>query len=33
MTGSITRMLPLAPGDRARAEFERLGAVEVAVAA
>ena len=33
MTGSITRMLPLSPGDRARAEFEGLGAVEVGIAA
>lgn len=33
ITGSITRMFPLAPGDRARAEFEGLGAVEVGVAA
>ena len=32
MTGSITRMLPLSPGDRARAEFEGIGAVEVGVA-
>jgi 2-keto-4-pentenoate hydratase len=33
MTGSITRMLPLSPGDRARAEFEGLGVVEVGIAA
>jgi 2-keto-4-pentenoate hydratase len=33
MTGSITRMFPLAPGDRARAEFDGLGAVEVGIAA
>ncbi len=33
MTGSITRMFPLAPGDRARAEFEGIGAVEVGIAA
>ena len=33
MTGSFTRQFPLAPGDRVRAEFEGLGAVEVGVAA
>ena len=33
MTGSITRMLPLSPGDWARAEFAGIGAVEVSVAA
>ena len=33
MTGSITRMLPLSPGDRARAEFAGIGTVEVSVAA
>jgi 2-keto-4-pentenoate hydratase len=33
MTGSLTPQFPLAPGDRARAEFAGLGAVEVAVAA
>ena len=33
MTGSFTRQFPLAPGDRARAEFEGLGAVEVGIAA
>ena len=33
MTGSISRMLPLTPGDRARAEFEGLGAVETSIAA
>ena len=33
MTGSITRRLPLAPGERAGAEFEALGAVEVGMAA
>jgi 2-keto-4-pentenoate hydratase len=32
MTGSITRMLPLSPGDRARAEFAGIGAVETSVA-
>jgi len=32
MTGSITRMLPLSPGDRARAEFAGIGAVETNVA-
>ena len=32
MTGSITRMLPLSPGDRARAEFAGIGAVEASVA-
>jgi hypothetical protein len=31
--GSFTRQFPLAPGDRVEAEFEGLGAVEVAVAA
>jgi 2-keto-4-pentenoate hydratase len=33
MTGSISRMFLLARGDRARAEFEGLGAVEVGIAA
>ena len=33
MTGSITRMLPLSPGDRARAEFAGIGTVEASVAA
>ena len=33
MTGSITRMLPLSPGDRARAEFAGIGSVEVGIAA
>ena len=33
ITGSITRMLPLSPGDRARAEFAGIGTVEVSVAA
>ncbi len=33
MTGSITRMLPLSPGDRARAEFAGIGAVEASVEA
>jgi 2-keto-4-pentenoate hydratase len=33
MTGSFTRQFPLAPGDRVRAEFDGLGAVEVGVAA
>jgi 2-keto-4-pentenoate hydratase len=28
MTGSFTRQFPLAQGDRIRASFERLGAVE-----
>ena len=32
-TGSITRMLPLSPGDRARAEFAGIGAVAVGAAA
>jgi 2-keto-4-pentenoate hydratase len=32
MTGSFVRQFPLAPGDRARAEFAGVGAVEVAIA-
>jgi 2-keto-4-pentenoate hydratase len=28
MTGSFTRQFPIAPGDRVRTEFERVGAVE-----
>ena len=32
MTGSITRMLPLSPGDRARAEFAGIGEVEAGIA-
>jgi 2-keto-4-pentenoate hydratase len=32
MTGSFVRQFPLAPGDKARAEFAGLGAVEVAIA-
>jgi 2-keto-4-pentenoate hydratase len=33
MTGSITRMLPLSPGDRARAKFGGMSAIEVGIAA
>jgi 2-keto-4-pentenoate hydratase len=32
MTGSFVRQFPLSPGDRARAEFVGIGAVEVFVA-
>ncbi|HEV8586756.1 MAG TPA: fumarylacetoacetate hydrolase family protein [Methylomirabilota bacterium] len=32
MTGSFTRQFPIAPGDRIRAEFERVGVVEAAFA-
>ena len=32
MTGSLVRQFPLAPGDRARASFSGIGAVEVGVA-
>jgi 2-keto-4-pentenoate hydratase len=32
MTGSFVRQFPLSPGDCVRAEFSRIGAVEVAVA-
>ena len=31
MTGSLVRQFPLAPGDRARASFSGIGAVEVRV--
>jgi 2-keto-4-pentenoate hydratase len=32
MTGSLVRQFPLAPGDRARADFSGIGAVEVRIA-
>ena len=32
MTGSFTRQFPIARGDRIRAEFERVGAVEAVFA-
>jgi 2-keto-4-pentenoate hydratase len=32
MTGSFTRQFPIAPGDRIRADFDRLGAVEATFA-
>jgi 2-keto-4-pentenoate hydratase len=32
MTGSLVRQFPLAPGDRARASFSGIGAVEVGIA-
>jgi len=32
MTGSLVRQFPLAPGDRARASFSRIGAVNVGIA-
>ena len=32
MTGSLVRQFPLAPGDRARADFPGMGAVEVRIA-
>ena len=32
MTGSLVRQFPLAPGDRARANFSGIGAVEVRIA-
>jgi 2-keto-4-pentenoate hydratase len=32
MTGSLVRQFPLAPGDRARASFSGIGAVEVSIA-
>jgi 2-keto-4-pentenoate hydratase len=32
MTGSFVRQFPLMPGDRVRAEFAGIGAVEVGVA-
>ena len=33
MTGSFTRLIPLGPGDRMRAEFSGLGVVETGIAA
>jgi 2-keto-4-pentenoate hydratase len=32
MTGSLVRQFPLAAGDRARASFSGIGAVEVGIA-
>jgi 2-keto-4-pentenoate hydratase len=32
MSGSVTRQFPLRPGDRVRAEFSGIGAVQVKIA-